>query len=326
MLFLRFLFYFFPLERCSTWPQHQLAHIPALMTGVMSWVDLAWPIGLVAIGAQTFISQHLLPTGAGARKAKLAAAMYFLQGGRMAFGAILMAKKGHFKKDLPRYQYQYEQRWAKRGIRKGTKEFRLQQHREIFAQAFANMGVLCIPAALSLLPSKLGAPESSWSKTVDAIACLVWVASYIFEHMSDVQKQRFIRKCKKQGLKDQCCKEGFWAYCRHPNYLGEWGVWCALTLLAGPAFLGFLKEDGKRNSSGSDGDASYDRYGYTPLVRNVLLSVSLVGVPTIMYACLTEWTGAVPAEFYSKRKRKGYEAYMRSVPMFFPNLRKVFHL
>ena len=28
-----------------------VAHIPCLMTGVMWWVDLAWPLGLVLLGA-----------------------------------------------------------------------------------------------------------------------------------------------------------------------------------------------------------------------------------------------------------------------------------
>jgi steroid 5-alpha reductase family enzyme len=284
-----------------------LAHIPCARTGVMSWVDLAWPVGLVVIGVQTFISQLT-----GTRKGKLAAAMYLLQGGRMTLGAVLMARKGHFKKDLPRYQYQYEQRWAKRGIRQGTARFRLQQHREIFAQAFANMGVLCMPAALTLLQGKAETPA------VDALALVLWFASYTFEHVSDLQKQRFSRKCKKQGLKNQVCQDGFWAYTRHPNYFGEWGVWCALTLLAAPALNG--SSLGKGEIEGEAGDR------YMQLARKALLAASLVGVPAIMYACLTQWTGAVPAEFYSKRKRKGYEAYARAVPMFFPDLMKAFGL
>ena len=48
----------------------------------------------------------------------------------MALGAMLLAAKGHLKKDLPRYRYQYEQRWEKKmKIKRGTAKFILQQHK-----------------------------------------------------------------------------------------------------------------------------------------------------------------------------------------------------
>jgi steroid 5-alpha reductase family enzyme len=37
-----------------------------------------------------------------------------------------------------------------------------------------------------------------------------------------------------------------------------------------------------------------------------------------MYYCLTEWTGAIPAEYYSRQKRKGYDAYMNTTNMLIP--------
>ena len=42
-----------------------------------------------------------------------------------------------------------------------------------------------------------------------------------------------------------------------------------------------------------------------------------------MYLCLTWWTGAIPAEFYSLRKRPAYAEYVKRVPMLIPDPRKL---
>jgi len=42
------------------------------------------------------------------------------------------------------------------------------------------------------------------------------------------------------------------------------------------------------------------------------------GVSYGMYSCLTSYTGAVPAEYYSLQKRPAYKAYQAAVNMFVP--------
>ena len=49
-----------------------------------------------------------------------------------------------------------------------------------------------------------------------------------------------------------------------------------------------------------------------------LLGFALVNVSRVMYTTLVYYTGAVPAEFYSKQKRPDYEAYQQTTNMFFP--------
>ena len=78
------------------------AHIPCYFTGVMWWVDLAWPVGLVAIGAY-----HLMLSGALTMAAKLVCVCYIFQGARMTLGATIIITSGRWTTDreLQRYQY-----------------------------------------------------------------------------------------------------------------------------------------------------------------------------------------------------------------------------
>ena len=88
------------------------AHIPAQLTKRMSYVDIAWPWGLIAIGIFPFfteIQQFELRT-------KLVMFAFFLAGFRMAFGGAIMLIKGlAFHVEFPRYLY-LRQIWAKNGI------------------------------------------------------------------------------------------------------------------------------------------------------------------------------------------------------------------
>ena len=63
------------------------ALVPALVTGRMSWVDIAWPWGLVTIG----LVPLLCPPEAGAwsLRSVLVMGAFFAAGGRMALGEAL---------------------------------------------------------------------------------------------------------------------------------------------------------------------------------------------------------------------------------------------
>jgi steroid 5-alpha reductase family enzyme len=49
-----------------------------------------------------------------------------------------------------------------------------------------------------------------------------------------------------------------------------------------------------------------------------VLFLALIFLSHVMYTVLVYYSGAVPAEFYSLRKRPDYADYQRQTSMFFP--------
>lgn len=109
-----------------------VCQIPAWRTGRMTYVDLAWPAGLVAIGLQTLLGifdaekqrngqlGDVAPLTDAERSQKRwrrlrISLAYLLQGGRMLLGAINLLKAGHLNTEAPRYEFQ-RLRWATMGI------------------------------------------------------------------------------------------------------------------------------------------------------------------------------------------------------------------
>ena len=81
--------------------------IPAYFTKRMSYVDIAWPWGLV------LISLLVLIYGKGYwLRTYCVAGMYFFSGLRMGIGALILFKKGHLNSELSRYKFQ-RKRWQK---------------------------------------------------------------------------------------------------------------------------------------------------------------------------------------------------------------------
>ena len=66
-----------------------VAHIPSLVTGVMWWVDLAWPLGLIIIGIYNY-TQVVASKEKISYKAEMITFCYIFQGARMALGAIYL--------------------------------------------------------------------------------------------------------------------------------------------------------------------------------------------------------------------------------------------
>jgi len=274
-----------------------LAHVPAAMTGRMSYVDLAWPWGLVTLGLQPLLSPDQDQGWLDRRT--LVAAAYTFAGFRMGLGAVLLLVKGHLNEEMPRYLYQ-RLRWAKKGVTdESSWKFQIEMQKEIFVQALCNMGILAIPLMLqsqSYLKSPLTLLEvGAWT---------VWLVALLVEHKADLQKKAFVRQCAKDKVKDEVCEVGLWRYSRHPNYFCEWMVWCSLVVSSLPSLFAFIAAEQE------------------PLIAKVGLSVGLIFVVHAMYQCLVNYTGAVPAEFYSIKKRPAYADYQKRVNMFFPGPRK----
>ena len=263
-----------------------VACIPALVTKKMSYVDIAWPWGLVLIGVLAL----LLGTGYKPR-IYLVAGMYLCSGLRMGIGALILFKKGHLKSELSRYTYQ-RRRWD----RAGYKNLNLSLQYEIMIQCFANITFLAIPAIL------MANNSTNSISTLELIGVGLWATWFVLEHISDLQKQQFLKKAFLEKKKKQVCNVGFWKYTRHPNYFSEWMVWNAMIISSISSFSAAFSEDQQ-------------------LVW-IIICIGLFYISYIMYTTLVYYTGAVPSEFYTLQKRPNYKEYQEQTNMFFPGPNK----
>ena len=258
--------------------------IPAYFTKRMSYVDIGWPWGLVLIGVLVLV----LGEGYWLRK-YIVSGMYLFAGLRMGIGSLILLKKGHLDTELSRYKYQ-RKRWKKAGYT--NIDISLQY--EIMLQCFANITFLVIPAILQAFnPQEFLSP-------LEILGYLFWLLFFGMEHFADIQKQQFSKKAFLENRKKQVCNVGLWKYSRHPNYFAEWMVWNSLILSSLPSLFYFYLAE-----------------------RNLIwlgLLVSLFYLSIIMYKTLVYYTGAIPSEYYSLKKRPDYKKYKKNTNMFFPRI------
>ena len=263
-----------------------VACIPAYFTKKMSFVDIAWPWGLVLIGILVlFLGEGYRP------RIYMVAGMYLFSGLRMGIGALILFSKGHLKSELSRYNYQ-RRRWNKAGY----KNLNLSLQYEIMIQCFANITFLAIPAIL------MSTNSTNSISTLEYIGVGLWATWFVLEHISDLQKQQFLKKAFLEKKKKQVCNVGFWKYTRHPNYFSEWMVWNAMIIASISSFISLYSEDQQ-------------------LVW-IIIGVGLFYISYIMYTTLVYYTGALPSEYYTLQKRPNYKAYQDQTNMFFPGPQK----
>ena len=261
--------------------------LPAFLTKRMSYVDIAWPWGLVLIGViALLLGQGYKP------RIYMVAGMYLFSGLRMGIGALILFSKGHLNSELSRYSYQ-RRRWDKAGY----KNLNLSLQYEIMIQCFANITFLAIPAILM-------ANNSTNSIAIsELIGVGLWATWFVLEHISDLQKQQFLKKAFLEKKKKQVCNVGFWKYTRHPNYFSEWMVWNAMIISSLSSLIIAFSTDQQ--------------------VVWIIIVVGLFYISYIMYTTLVYYTGAVPSEFYTLQKRPNYKAYQEQTNMFFPGPKKL---
>ena len=263
-----------------------VACIPAYFTKKMSFVDIAWPWGLVLIGILVlFLGEGYRP------RIYMVAGMYLFSGLRMGIGALILFSKGHLKSELSRYNYQ-RRRWNKAGY----KNLNVSLQYEIMIQCFANITFLAIPAIL------MSTNSTNSISTLEYIGVGLWATWFVLEHISDLQKQQFLKKAFLEKKKKQVCNVGFWKYTRHPNYFSEWMVWNAMIIASISSFISLYSEDQQ-------------------LVW-IIIGVGLFYISYIMYTTLVYYTGALPSEYYTLQKRPNYKAYQEQTNMFFPGPQK----
>lgn len=260
------------------------ACIPAWRTNRMSYVDFAWPAGILALGIQTFVfAEELTPLTI------TAATMFTIVGARLMYWGFLVIKPGWLKEEFPRYQYQ-RLVWQKAGLRSE----RLSLQYEISVQATANLSYFALPSIIIATNPRGGLHP------VEIAAIVVWIAAYAYETIADVQKGRFLGGYATDNR--DVCDVGLWRYSRHPNYFGQWLQWTAAVLLAAPSAV-----------------ALYDR---APLASWIVTTVGLLFLVKAIYNVMVHYSGAVPAEHYSVQKRPGYRQYQAEVNRFFPGPRR----
>jgi len=260
---------------------------PTWRTGRMSYVDIGWPWGLTVIGILTWIYGE----GDSLRVAIVSIA-YIFAGSRMGLGAIKLLISGHLDKELPRYEFQ-KKRWSKAGKTNTALAMQI----EAIVQGVANASFLAFPAFI------IASNPSEEISIFEIIGIVIWLASFIMESVADAQKLKFLRAMKKSGARNTVCNIGLWQYSRHPNYFAEWMVWNALVIASIPSWL--------------------QLYPNMSVIIFVLLGVGLLMTSRIMYVTLVNYTGAVPAEYYSVQKRPAYKDYQQTTNMFFPGPTKL---
>ena len=268
--------------------------IPISRTGRMSYVDIAWPWGLVLIGIISFIFSD----GYWLRSL-LISGMVILVGLRMGLGALKMWKSGHLDKELPRYEYQHI-RWKKRG--KDNTQIALQV--DAISQGLANTSFLALPIFITASNTN---PSFG---VIEVTGILIWALALVVESVADFQKLGFLKRMKKTGMRNQVCNIGLWKYTRHPNYFAEWMVWNGLIIMAIPSWLALR-------------DVRVELFnGQVDQIFWLLLGVGLIYVSRMMYITLVYATGAIPSEYYSVKKRPGYKEYQKNTNLFFPGIKK----
>ena len=259
-----------------------IACIPAYLTKRMSYVDIAWPFGLISIGIIVlFFGEGYLP-----RKI-IVSSLYIIAGLRMGLGALVLLKKGHLNKELPRYQFQ-RIRWNKKDFTNNSISIQY----EILLQCFANITFLVVPAIL------ISNNPFEYFSIFEIIGFVSWIVFFLMEHVADLQKQSFLIRAKNKKLKNQVCNIGLWKYTRHPNYFSEWMIWNSLIFSSFSSLVFYI-------------DQTYIFIGFL---------ISLLYISFLMYQTLVFLTGAIPSEYYSLIKRPDYKKYKDNTNMFFPKI------
>lgn len=146
-----------------------------------------------------------------------------------------------------------------------------------------------LSCALAAVTAASGTAALDWTA---AVGMAIWGFGLAVEVAADRQKQRF-RAAPENA--NAFIDTGLWAYCRHPNYLGEILLWTGIAVVALPALQGL---------------------NYLTLVSPVFvwaLLMRISGVPMLETRADRKW-GGEPA----------YETYKAETPVLMPSVARLF--
>jgi steroid 5-alpha reductase family enzyme len=91
-------------------------------------------------------------------------------------------------------------------------------------------GFPTVTVFLAMLPLFVATTSARPLGALDALAALVTFGATALEGVADNQLRAFRREMSAQNTEGAIMDRGVWAYCRHPNYLGEIGFWWGVFL------------------------------------------------------------------------------------------------
>ena len=122
------------------------------------------------------------------------------------------------------------------------------------------------------------------------VGLLIWVFGFVFEVVSDSQKNNFRKDPVNKG---KFIKTGLWSISRHPNYFGEITLWLGIAIMAIPSLTGWQ---------------------WVVMISPVfvaLLITKISGVPLLEKKADARWGGQTE-----------YEAYKAATPVLLPKIKK----
>jgi steroid 5-alpha reductase family enzyme len=135
------------------------------------------------------------------------------------------------------------------------------------------------------LPVQLGQLGAGWIGPLGVVGATLAVIGILFETVGDWQLARFKNDA---ANRERVLDTGLWRFTRHPNYFGDCCVWWGLYLIAAESGIGIWALPG----------------------------------PVLLTVLLTRWSGMPTIEGRLRRKKPGYEEYVRKTPAFVPWLPK----
>ncbi|KDQ18309.1 hypothetical protein BOTBODRAFT_103750 [Botryobasidium botryosum FD-172 SS1] len=135
---------------------------------------------------------------------------------------------------------------------------------------------------------------------LDYIGLSLFATSFLVEVVADRQKSAWRARREQKKHSEQFITTGLWGWSRHPNYVGEVGIWTGIWALALPALSSPLVP-----------------YGLGPFIGTLS--------PIFTYLLLTKASGVPPLERSGDKKFGSdpkWQEYKRNVPIFFPWGRK----
>jgi steroid 5-alpha reductase family enzyme len=154
--------------------------------------------------------------------------------------------------------------------------------RAALQMVFALQGPLQFIVAL---PVQLGQIGAGWIGPLGVVGATLAVIGILFETVGDWQLARFKNDA---ANRERVLDTGLWRFTRHPNYFGDCCVWWGLYLIAAESGIGIWALPG----------------------------------PVLLTVLLTRWSGMPTIEGRLRRKKPGYEEYVRKTPAFVPWLPK----
>lgn len=200
----------------SAWAVLVVMSLTALVTkisGKAAYVDAAWGASFVSVvwaAAETVVVHGREPSW----RAWVLIVFATLWGGRLTWH---LARRAHASAhDDPRYE-------SFLGGRISEIPFP-----RVVLRVFALQGVLVVAVALPLV---VGVVQPVASTTPVIAGSVLTLIGIVFETVSDAQLKAY----RSDPERPRILATGLWAWCRHPNYFGDFCVWWGFWLIGGAA-------------------------------------------------------------------------------------------